>query len=143
MTLVRRDALEALGGWAEWCICEDAELGLRMMEAGYETAYVNHSYGQGLMPDTYTAYQKQRFRWAYGAVQILKRHWRELAGLTPSRLTRAALPLRRRLGALVRRRAEHRGHTLALIWTAGWSALPKVFEFPLRFFLCASLGSSR
>ena len=52
-----------------------------MMEAGYETAYVNHSYGQGLMPDTYTAYQKQRFRWAYGAVQILKRHWRELAGL--------------------------------------------------------------
>src|SRR5260370_27531456 len=89
MSLVRRSVLESLGGWAQWCICEDAELGLRMMEAGYESAYVNHSYGQGLMPDTYTAYQKQRFRWAYGAVQILKRHWRELAGIAPSRLTGA------------------------------------------------------
>jgi len=141
MTLVRRDALEALGGWAEWCICEDAELGLRMMEAGYETAYVNHSYGQGLMPDTYTAYQKQRFRWAYGAVQILKRHWRELAGLEASRLTAAqryhfvagwAPWFADALNTAVT--------ALALIWTAGLVALPKVFEFPLRFFLCASLG---
>jgi len=141
MTLVRRDALEALGGWAEWCICEDAELGLRMLEAGYETAYVNYSYGQGLMPDTYTAYQKQRFRWAYGAVQILKRHWRELAGLTPTRLTRAqryhfvagwAPWFADALNTAVT--------ALALIWTAGLVTLPKLFEFPLRFFLCASLG---
>jgi len=29
---------------------------------------------------------------------------------------------------------------LALIWTAGLVTLPKLFEFPLRFFLCASLG---
>jgi exo-beta-1,3-glucanase (GH17 family)/glycosyltransferase involved in cell wall biosynthesis len=141
MTLVRRRALEGLGGWAEWCICEDAELGLRVMEAGYETAYVNHSYGQGLMPDTYTAYQKQRFRWAYGAVQILKRHWRELAGLRETKLTWAQryhfvagwLPwFADALNTLVT--------VLALIWTAGLVAWPKMFEFPLRFFLCASLG---
>jgi len=141
MTLVRRDALEALGGWAEWCICEDAELGLRMMEAGYETAYVNQSYGQGLMPDTYTAYQKQRFRWAYGAVQILKGHWRELVGITPSKLTRAqryhfiagwAPWFADALNTAVT--------VLALVWTAGLVTLPKIFEFPLRFFLCASLG---
>jgi len=31
MTLVRRSALDALGGWAQWCVCEDAELGLRLM----------------------------------------------------------------------------------------------------------------
>jgi exo-beta-1,3-glucanase (GH17 family)/cellulose synthase/poly-beta-1,6-N-acetylglucosamine synthase-like glycosyltransferase len=141
MTLVRRDALEALGGWGEWCICEDAELGLRLMEAGYETAYVNHSYGQGLQPDTYTAYQKQRFRWAYGAVQILKRHWRELVGLRPSKLTSAqryhfiagwAPWFADALNTAVT--------VLALVWTAGLVALPRVFEFPLRFFLCASLA---
>ena len=141
MTLVRRDALEALGGWAEWCICEDAELGLRMMEAGYETAYVNHSYGQGLMPDTYTAYQKQRFRWAYGAVQILKRHWRELVGLSPSRLTGAQRYHFIAGWAPWFADALNTGVTvLALIWTAGLVTLPKMFEFPLRFFLCASLG---
>ena len=141
MTLVRRSVLEALGGWAKWCICEDAELGLRVMEAGYHSAYVNHSYGRGLMPDTYTAYQKQRFRWAYGAVQILKRHWRELAGLRETKLTPAQryhfvagwLPwFADALNTAVT--------VLALVWTAGLVALPKLFEFPLRFFLSAALG---
>ena len=74
MTLVRRDALEEVGGWAEWCITEDAELGLRLFEAGYEAAYIPRSYGRGLMPDTFIAYKSQRYRWAYGAMQILKHH---------------------------------------------------------------------
>ncbi len=74
MTLVRRRVLDALGGWAEWCICEDAELGLRVFEAGYQATYLPQSYGQGLMPDTFIDYKKQRFRWAYGAMQILRHH---------------------------------------------------------------------
>src|SRR5690606_28384308 len=36
MTMVRRKVLEEIGGWGEWCITEDAELGLRIFEAGYE-----------------------------------------------------------------------------------------------------------
>jgi exo-beta-1,3-glucanase (GH17 family)/cellulose synthase/poly-beta-1,6-N-acetylglucosamine synthase-like glycosyltransferase len=83
MTLVRRDLLEAVGhpgvgGWAEWCITEDAELGLRIFEAGYEANYVPATYGRGLMPDTFIDFKKQRFRWAYGAMQILKSHARSL-----------------------------------------------------------------
>jgi exo-beta-1,3-glucanase (GH17 family)/cellulose synthase/poly-beta-1,6-N-acetylglucosamine synthase-like glycosyltransferase len=78
MTLVRRNLLESAGGWAEWCITEDAELGLRIFEAGYEASYVPTSYGRGLMPDTFIDFKKQRFRWAYGAMQILKRHARSL-----------------------------------------------------------------
>ncbi|HKT74372.1 MAG TPA: glycosyltransferase [Steroidobacteraceae bacterium] len=74
MTLVRRSLLETTGGWAQWCITEDAELGLRIFEAGYEASYVPTSYGRGLMPDTFVDFKKQRFRWAYGAMQILKRH---------------------------------------------------------------------
>ena len=74
MTLVRHRVLAALGGWAEWCICEDAELGLRVFEAGYQATYLPQSYGRGLMPDTFVDYKKQRFRWAYGAMQILRRH---------------------------------------------------------------------
>ncbi len=79
MTLIRKTALQRLTGWAEWCICEDAELGLRLFENGYEAVYMNHSFGRGLMPDNFSAYKTQRFRWAYGAVQILKRHWRALS----------------------------------------------------------------
>jgi hypothetical protein len=74
MTLVRRSALTSVGGWAEWCITEDAELGLRLFEHGHEAQYLPVTFGRGLMPETFTDYKKQRFRWAYGAVQILRAH---------------------------------------------------------------------
>jgi exo-beta-1,3-glucanase (GH17 family)/cellulose synthase/poly-beta-1,6-N-acetylglucosamine synthase-like glycosyltransferase len=77
MTMVRRTVMDELG-WAEWCICEDSELGLRVFQKGLSAAYVSESYGKGLMPDTFVDYKKQRFRWAYGAVQILKKHSAEL-----------------------------------------------------------------
>jgi exo-beta-1,3-glucanase (GH17 family)/cellulose synthase/poly-beta-1,6-N-acetylglucosamine synthase-like glycosyltransferase len=77
MTMVRRAQL-AECGWAEWCITEDAELGLRIFEAGFDAVYVPASYGKGLMPDTFIDFKKQRFRWAYGAMQILKAHARAL-----------------------------------------------------------------
>jgi len=86
MTLIRREVLEAVGSWSEWCITEDAELGLRIFEQGYEAAYVSQSYGLGLMPDTFGDYKKQRYRWAYGAMQILRRHWSKLTGRYRSRL---------------------------------------------------------
>ena len=81
MTLVRREMLSNLGGWAEWCICEDAELGLRLLLEGKESIYIDHAFGRGLVPDSFEAYAKQRFRWAYGAMRILKRYWKELLGL--------------------------------------------------------------
>jgi exo-beta-1,3-glucanase (GH17 family)/cellulose synthase/poly-beta-1,6-N-acetylglucosamine synthase-like glycosyltransferase len=82
MTLIRRSVLTDAGGWAEWCITEDAELGLRIFEMGYEAVYIPRSYGRGLMPDTFMDYKKQRFRWAYGAMQILKQHARHLIGFS-------------------------------------------------------------
>jgi exo-beta-1,3-glucanase (GH17 family)/cellulose synthase/poly-beta-1,6-N-acetylglucosamine synthase-like glycosyltransferase len=78
MTMVRRRVLEEVGGWAEWCITEDAELGLRIFAAGHEAAYVERSYGKGLIPDNCVDWQKQRFRWAFGAMQILRTHARAL-----------------------------------------------------------------
>jgi exo-beta-1,3-glucanase (GH17 family)/cellulose synthase/poly-beta-1,6-N-acetylglucosamine synthase-like glycosyltransferase len=77
MTMVRRVQLDA-ARWAEWCITEDAELGLRIFESGFDASYVATSYGRGLMPDTFIDFKKQRFRWAYGAMQIIKAHAREL-----------------------------------------------------------------
>jgi exo-beta-1,3-glucanase (GH17 family)/cellulose synthase/poly-beta-1,6-N-acetylglucosamine synthase-like glycosyltransferase len=87
MTMIRRAVLEDVGGWGEWCITEDAELGLRIFARGYEAVYVSTSYGKGLMPDTYDDYKKQRFRWAYGAIQILRRHGGELLAHKHNRLT--------------------------------------------------------
>jgi exo-beta-1,3-glucanase (GH17 family)/cellulose synthase/poly-beta-1,6-N-acetylglucosamine synthase-like glycosyltransferase len=75
MTMVRKSALEEVNGWSEWCITEDAELGLKIFEKGYEATYISKSYGQGVMPDTFIDFKKQRFRWAYGAVQVMRHHF--------------------------------------------------------------------
>jgi cellulose synthase/poly-beta-1,6-N-acetylglucosamine synthase-like glycosyltransferase len=76
MTMIRKSALIEVGRWSEWCICEDSELGLRLYEAGYDSVYVKDSFGKGLMPDTFSGYMTQRFRWVYGAMQIIKAHWK-------------------------------------------------------------------
>ena len=71
MCLIRRAALEAAGGWSSDTICEDTDLGLTMLEHGWQIHYTNRRYGHGLLPDTFEAYKKQRHRWAYGGFQIL------------------------------------------------------------------------
>ena len=74
MTIVRKSALLEVQGWSTWCITEDTELGLKLFEAGYGAAYIPQSMGSGLIPDTLEAFQSQRYRWVYGAMQIMKRH---------------------------------------------------------------------
>ncbi|MBV9556820.1 MAG: glycosyltransferase, partial [Pseudolabrys sp.] len=76
MCLIRRSALEAVGGWSSDTICEDTDLGLTILELGWKAHYTNRRYGYGLLPDTFDAFKKQRHRWAYGGLQIVKKHWR-------------------------------------------------------------------
>ncbi len=77
MVLVRLSAMLEVGGWGTDTIVEDSELGLRLFEAGYIAHYTNRRYGYGLLPDTIEAFKTQRHRWAYGAIQILKKHYKE------------------------------------------------------------------
>ena len=86
MTMIRRSALVEMDGWAEWCITEDAELGLRLFEAGYKALYIPFTYGRGLMPDSFSDFKKQRYRWAYGAVRILAHHRRQFLGTVETKL---------------------------------------------------------
>ena len=78
MLLLRRSAFEEVGAWHTDTITEDTELGLRLFEAGYEAQYTNRRYGWGMLPDTFRAYKTQRHRWAFGAMQIIRKHWRHM-----------------------------------------------------------------
>ena len=78
MGLVRRVALDELGGWDEWCITEDAELSLRLLRAGWSGMHVDESGGRGIMPLTFEALKGQRYRWCFGGIQLLRMHWRSL-----------------------------------------------------------------
>jgi cellulose synthase/poly-beta-1,6-N-acetylglucosamine synthase-like glycosyltransferase len=78
MGLFRRSALEEIGGWNEWCISEDTEASLRVLKAGWSGRYVPRCFGRGIVPPTYAGLNTQRHRWCFGAMQILRLHWRSL-----------------------------------------------------------------
>jgi cellulose synthase/poly-beta-1,6-N-acetylglucosamine synthase-like glycosyltransferase len=135
MTMIRKSVLEEVGGWSEWCITEDAELGLRVFEQGYTAQYVPVSYGRGLIPDNFLDFKKQRFRWAYGAVMIMRRHFAELMGFKPTHLTRGQryhfiagwLPwISDGLSLII--------NLAALVWTVGMVVSPERFDPPLLMF---------
>jgi hypothetical protein len=90
MCLVRRRALERVGGWATWCCTEDSELSVRLHAAGYTGRYVHRTFGRGLIPEEFAGYRRQRHRWIYGPAQEFRRHWRlflPARWATPSALT--------------------------------------------------------
>jgi exo-beta-1,3-glucanase (GH17 family)/cellulose synthase/poly-beta-1,6-N-acetylglucosamine synthase-like glycosyltransferase len=82
MTLVRASELRRLR-WNEDCVCEDTELGLRLLKQGHRAIYVDRVLGTGLLPKDFAAYARQRKRWAQGAMQILRLHARSLLGRSP------------------------------------------------------------
>ena len=139
MTMVRRSALEGTGGWSEWTICEDAELGLRLMHAGYDLVYVDELMGKGLTPADFKAYKSQRYRWAFGAMQILKGRWRWMT-------QRGPLSAGQRFHFLTGwfswfADALHLIFTLmAIFWTAGMVAFPQLFSLPMQLFLIPVIG---
>jgi cellulose synthase/poly-beta-1,6-N-acetylglucosamine synthase-like glycosyltransferase len=139
MTMVRRNALEGTGGWSEWTICEDAELGLRLMHAGYDLVYVDELMGKGLTPADFKAYKSQRYRWAFGAMQILKGRWSWMT-------QRGPLSAGQRFHFLTGwfswfADALHLIFTLmALFWTAGMIAYPQYFSLPMQLFMIPVIG---
>ena len=78
MGLIKRSVLDEIGGWDEEIITEDADASLRMLALGYRSVFVPTAFGKGIMPLTYEGLRKQRFRWAFGGIQILRRHWRKV-----------------------------------------------------------------
>lgn len=89
MCLMRRAAMVEAGDWSSDTICEDTDLGLAIVERGWKSHYTNTRYGWGLLPDDFASFKKQRHRWAYGGMQIIKKHWRRMLPNGGTRLTSA------------------------------------------------------
>lgn len=139
MTLVRREALENVGGWSEWCICEDTELGLRLIKDGYETRYVDEVLGRGLTPSNFTALKSQRFRWAFGAMQILKHH-------LPALIGKSSFDGAQRYHFLTGwfswfgDALQFVFASASIFWTIGMLLLPKMFSLPVTVMAAPVLG---
>ena len=70
--VIRRDALDEIGGIAVETVTEDAHTALRMQCRGWNTAYINVPQAAGLATESLSAHIGQRIRWARGMVQILR-----------------------------------------------------------------------
>ena len=70
--VLRRTALDDIGGIAVETVTEDAHTSLRMQMNGWGTAYINIPQAAGLATERLSAHVGQRIRWARGMIQILR-----------------------------------------------------------------------
>ena len=70
--VLRRKALDEVGGIAVETVTEDAHTSLRMQMKGWGTAYINIPQAAGLATERLSAHVGQRIRWARGMIQILR-----------------------------------------------------------------------
>ncbi|MEB3350223.1 MAG: glycosyltransferase [Cyanobacteriota bacterium] len=88
--VMRRRALEAVGGFETGTPSEDLATGIRLNAAGWESLYLPEKLSAGLAPLTAGAMARQRSRWASGSLQVLR------TGASP--LTLPGLRMRQRIG---------------------------------------------
>ena len=70
--ILRRSALDRIGGMAVGTVTEDAHTSLRMQANGWNTAYINIPQAAGLATGSLREHIRLRVRWARGMAQILR-----------------------------------------------------------------------
>nr|WP_279602027.1 UDP-forming cellulose synthase catalytic subunit [Methylobacterium sp. E-005] len=69
--LLRRAALDAVGGFSGITITEDCETAFELHARGWTSAYVDRPLIAGLQPETFADFIGQRARWCQGMFQIM------------------------------------------------------------------------
>jgi cellulose synthase/poly-beta-1,6-N-acetylglucosamine synthase-like glycosyltransferase len=71
--IIKKEALDAVGGWDVKAITEDSELSVRLQMKGYEVQFVPTSVAWEQEPETLKVWLKQRTRWVRGNNYVLKK----------------------------------------------------------------------
>ena len=74
----RREAILEAGGFPSDTLAEDADLTVAVLKNGYRIEYEEHAVAWTEAPETIRAFLKQRFRWAFGTLQVIWKHRRIL-----------------------------------------------------------------
>ncbi|AVP58502.1 glycosyltransferase family 2 protein [Pulveribacter suum] len=70
--VVRRSALQDIGGFATGTVTEDLHTSLRLHKAGYRSVYHAQALAFGIAPAQVSPFLAQRVRWGQGAMQVLR-----------------------------------------------------------------------
>ena len=68
--VLRRAALESIGGIQTACAIEDTHTSMRLQAKGWRGVYHNKILSAALSPESYAGYLTQRMRWTRGGVQL-------------------------------------------------------------------------
>jgi cellulose synthase (UDP-forming) len=90
--VVRREALENVGGFVTESLSEDYFTGIQLAAKGYELVYLDEKLSAGLAAENISAHLEQRLRWARGTLQAFF--------IASNPLTISGLNLWQRLGHL-------------------------------------------
>lgn len=71
-SVLRRAALDQIGGIAVETVTEDAHTSLRLQRMGWNTAYINLPQAAGRATESLSGHIRQRMRWARGMAQIFR-----------------------------------------------------------------------
>ncbi|WP_017327183.1 glycosyltransferase [Synechococcus sp. PCC 7336] len=69
--VIRRSALDRIGGIPTESIAEDFFTSVKLQSLGYQTKYLNEAISAGMSPENISAYINQRLRWGRGTIQAL------------------------------------------------------------------------
>lgn len=83
--IVRRAALDSIGGFATGTLTEDLHTSIRLHKKGYRSIYMQQSMAYGVAPSNVAPFLSQRIRWGQGAMQV----WKKEGILTTRGLTLA------------------------------------------------------
>ncbi len=83
--VVRRSALEQVGGFVTGTLSEDYFTGIRITALGYQLIYLDEKLSAGLAAETIADHATQRLRWARGTLQafFIKENPLTIPGLRP------------------------------------------------------------
>lgn len=70
--VIRREALEEVGGFCTNTVTEDAHTALQMHSEGWDSLFLDIPLAAGLATETYGVHIGQRIRWARGMAQIIR-----------------------------------------------------------------------
>ncbi len=70
--ILRRSALDEIGGFPTETITEDMHTSLRLQKKQWRVLYYNRTLARGLAPQTFTGFATQWQRWGQGSMQVLR-----------------------------------------------------------------------
>jgi cellulose synthase/poly-beta-1,6-N-acetylglucosamine synthase-like glycosyltransferase len=75
-TIFKKEAILKVGKWDPEVVQDDMHIGTKLMWKGYKIGYIDDAVVKVLVPSTFSALRSQQARWAFGAMETLRKSFK-------------------------------------------------------------------